>query len=47
MGETHVWCSGFAGGGRGRKMKKLAKRPERLVLKENIKAKSANYSRYE
>lgn len=30
--ETHVWCSGFAGGGRGREMKKLAKRPERLVL---------------
>lgn len=43
MGETHVRCSGFAGGGRGREMKKLAKRPERLVLRENSKAESANY----
>lgn len=46
VGETHVWCSGFAGGGRGREMKKLAKRSERLVLRENSKAKSANYPKY-
>lgn len=41
MGETHVWCSGFAGGWWSREMKKLAKRPERLVLKVNNKAESA------